>query len=213
VDIAILSLREGKLVARFIRVDRPPFFDGIPGLPGGLIQPKETAEDAARRLIREKAGIRPDLVHLEQLYTFSQVDRDPRGRVVAVGYSAYVPWDKLSTSERGDTDSCWWDTVPLRGPLAYDHRTILKVALERLRARSGYTTIVSKLIPREFTLTELEQAYQAIIGTQLDKRNFRKKLKKLDLLKDMDKVKAGERWRPARLYSFKSPQVQNIEIL
>ncbi len=212
-DVVILTLRENELLVRLVRVDRPPFFDGVPGLPGGLIQSDETAEATARRLIQEKGGIAPGHVYVEQLATFSEVDRDPRNRVVAVAYTAYVPWEKLSTSERASTEQCWWGDVRQLKKLAYDHTDMLRTAIDRTRARIGYTTLISKILPTEFTLTQLEQAFETILGRELDKRNFRKKFDKLSLLEDTGHKTSGDRWRPARLYRFKAKTVEQIEIL
>lgn len=212
-DVVIMTLRDDEVLVRLMDVDRPPHFKHVPGFPGGLIQPNETAEDAARRIIREKAGLSPSRAHLEQLYTFSKIDRDPRGRVVAVAYSAYIPWEKLSTNERKNEEGMWWEPMRKAKKLAYDHDEILKKASDRLHARIQYTSLISQLMPDEFTLTELEQAYEAVLGKNLDKRNFRKKLDKLNLLEDTGKMTSGEKWRPAKIYRFKKRAVEEIEIL
>ncbi len=213
VDVAILTLHEDALLVRLIRVHRPPHFIDIPGLPGGLMTPNETAEQTAKRIVQEKAGLKADHVYLEQLYTFSDIDRDPRGRVVAVAYSAYIPWEKLSTRERENTEEVWWEKANAKGQRAYDHKQMLAVAIERLRSRIAYTTLIAKLMPREFTLTELEHAYEAILGADLDKRNFRKKFDTLQLLEDTGHMTSGERWRPAKLYRFTSSTLQTINVL
>lgn len=212
-DVAILTLRDDELLVRLMRVDRPPFFDGVPGLPGGLIQPDETAEQTARRLIQEKGGIQASNTYSEQLATFSEIDRDPRNRVVAVAYTAYIPWEKLSATERANTELYWWANVRQVKQLAYDHMHILRTAIDRTRARIGYTTLIAKILPTEFTLTQLEQGFETILGRELDKRNFRKKFDKLSLLEDTGHKTSGDRWRPARLYRFKSKTVDQIEIL
>lgn len=212
-DVVIMTLRDDQILVRLMDVDRPPHFKHVPGFPGGLIRPDETAEDAARRIIREKAELSPSRAHLEQLYTFSDIDRDPRGRVVAVAYSAYIPWEKLSTNERKNGESVWWEPVQKAKKLAYDHDEILKKAMDRLHGRIQYTSLISQLMPDEFTLTELEQSYEAILGKELDKRNFRKKLDKLNLLEDTGKMTSGEKWRPAKIYHFKKRIVEEIEIL
>lgn len=200
-------------MVRVIDVDRPPYFVHIPGLPGGLIQPEETALQAAKRLIAGKAAIRPAHIHLEQLYTFDSVDRDPRGRVVAVAYLGLVPWEMLSTTEREDTSESKWMEARKLPKLAYDHKEMMGIALKRLASRVTYTTLISNMLPKEFTLTELEQAFETITGKDIDKRNFRKKLMKLGLLRELAKKRVGERHRPAKLYEFKSDDIQEIEIL
>ncbi len=212
-DTALFTLKGGSLLVRLIRVDRPPHYDGTPGLPGGLLDPSETAEEAALRHLKARTGVRTEHVYIEQLATFSKVDRDKRGRVVAVTYLACVPWDRLSTEEQTDTDTSWWSPANAKAQLAYDHSEVLALALKRLASRVSYTTLLGKLMPEEFTLTELEQAYECVLGTPLDKRNFRKKILKLDVLEALDKKRSGGRSRPAQLYSFKSGTVEEIEVL
>lgn len=212
-DVALFTIRDKRLFVRLIRVDRPPHFVKKKGLPGGLIHPDETAEQTARRLIETKAAISPDKVHLEQLYTFSSIDRDPRGRVVAVAYLALVPWERLSATEQSDTRDAWWTPAGSANHLAYDHDKMLAVAIERLRSRITYTTLIGKLMPKEFTLTELEQAYECIIHTDLDKRNFRKKILKLNFLTALPHKRSGGAFRPAQLYRFSSDKVKEIEVL
>ena len=212
-DVALFSLKEGKLLVRVIDVDRPPHFVHVPGLPGGLVHPAETALQAAKRLLQTKASIRSGLVHLEQLFTFDAVDRDPRGRVVAVAYLGFVPWAQLTAQEQADTESAKWIEVQRLPKLAYDHKEIMQLARKRLASRVTYTTLISKLLPKELTLTELEQAFEVITGKEIDKRNFRKKLLKLGLLNELPRMKSGARHRPAKLYAFKSDTVQEIEIL
>jgi len=212
-DVAILTLRNDELYIKLINVDRPPYFVGIGGLPGGLVAPKETALDAATRHSKEKAHIDPEKLHMEQLYTFSDVNRDPRGRVVSVGYLALVPWDSLSVSEQKDTKETWWAKAIMSKKLAYDHNRIIDMAISRLRSRITYTTLISKILPKEFTLTELEKSFESVLGKDIDKRNFRKKIEKLGILKELDKMRRGQKHRPASLYSFKSASVREIDVL
>jgi 8-oxo-dGTP diphosphatase len=211
-DVALMTVRDGTLLIRLAPVHRPPHFPNSMGLPGGLIDPNETAEEAVRRIVQTKGHIE-SAVYIEQLYTFSELNRDPRGRVVAVGYIALIPWDALSTHEREDTEDAWWVPIEEAHGLAYDHDIILKTALLRLRSRIRYTTIVGKLMPEEFTLTELECVYESISKTDLDKRNFRKKILKIGVLTSLNRKRSGGAFRPAELYHFTSPLVQEIEVL
>ena len=212
-DTALFTVRDRMLYTRLIRVTRPPHFPNGKGLPGGLLNPEETAEASATRHLSEKARIDEGKVYSEQLYTFSAVDRDPRGRVVAVAYLALVPWAELSSEEQSDSEEAYWCRVDLARGLAYDHDEVLKLALTRLKSRVTYTTLIGKLMPSEFTLTELEQSYEAILGTGLDKRNFRKKILKLGFLKELAKKRTGGRFRPAKLYRFASPAIKDIEVI
>ncbi len=212
-DVVIFTLREGTLLVRLIPVHRLPHFRNSKGFPGGLIHPSETAEQSATRLIREKARIDPKKVHLEQLYTFSRIDRDPRSRVVAVGYIALVPWADLTDEERRDTDDAWWAAIPAASKLAYDHDEILTIALARLRSRATYTTLLSKFMPEAFTLTELQSAYAGVLKQSLDKRNFRKKILHLNILSILPHKRSTGRSRPAQLYRFTSKKVKEIEVI
>lgn len=212
-DVALFTVRDDELYVRLIAVDRPPHFPNTRGLPGGLLQPHETAHEAAERQINDKALVASKKVYLEQLYTFSRVDRDKRGRVVAVGYLGLVPWEALSDAERSDSRSAFWLRVSSAKKLAYDHDEILEVAVKRLRSRARYTTLLQKLMQKEFTLTELERAFEVVTHTELDKRNFRKKILKLGIVAPLPRKKSGGRFRPAQLYKFAKTGVDEIEVL
>ncbi len=212
-DVVVFVVRNKQLFVRLMRVNRPPHFSNAKGMPGGLIRPEETAEEAARRITQERALIDPDKMHFEQLYTFSSISRDPRSRVLAVAYLGLVSWDRLSPSEQNDTEDAWWVPATEVGKLAYDHNEILKLAIDRLRSRITYTTVIGKLMPKEFTLTELEETYECILHTRLDKRNFRKKLAKLKFLTELPHKRKGGAFRPAQLYRMTSPKVHEVEVL
>lgn len=213
VDIVLWTIRDEELFVRLIPVHLPPHFLNKVGLPGGLINPDETAEQSANRLLAFKAKVAAEKVYMEQLYTFSEVGRDPRGRVVAVAYSGIVPWDRLTTSEQENTDAAKWVNISKLSDLAYDHQHIIDVALERLQSRIVYTTLIEKFMPKEFTLTELETAYKLILQKDIDKRNFRKKILSLDILEPLSRERRGQKSRPAKLYSFRSNVVQSINVL
>lgn len=213
VDVALFTIQGGELLVRLSAVNRPPYFIDRSGLPGGIIAPEETAEEAVVRHVTAKAHIQCQKLHLEQLYTFSEINRDPRGRVVAVAYLALASWEKLSPTEQANTDETWWSTLTQARKLAYDHDMILQTALTRLRSRITYTTLIAKLMPKEFTLTELEQANEAILKTNLDKRNFRKKILKLKVVTPLGRKRADGAFRPAELYRFTSDKITNIEVL
>ena len=209
-DIVIFTVKDEKLQVLLIKMKKPPFL-GTWAAPGGLVRPLESVDKAAGRILKEKAGVRD--VFLEQLYTFGRVDRDPFGRVVSVAYYALIPAAglKLKTSaEYGGVE--WWpaDKMP---DMAYDHREIINYAVRRLRTKLEYTNAVYGLLPEEFTLSDMQRIYEIILGRGLDKRNFRKKILGLKLLKATGKKTAGEANRPAALYRFLSRRPENIEIL
>jgi 8-oxo-dGTP diphosphatase len=212
-DTALFTICENELLVRVVSVNRPPHFINSRGLPGGLVRPAETADEAAARITEDKAGVSNNKTYFEQFYTFSGVNRDPRNRVVAVAYLGLVNWESLSPEERSDTGDARWIPITRATKLAYDHDEMLSVALNRLRSRVTYTTLIAQLMPAEFTLTELEKAYACLLKTGLDKRNFRKKILKLNVLKELPNKKATGRFRPAQLYKFASRKVSEIEVL
>lgn len=172
---------------------------GAWALPGGFVHMEETLDQAARRELEEETHIKN--VFLEQLYTFGNPDRDPRGRVVSVAYYALVRPEHHPAT--GDTDAAEaaWHPVNQLPPLAFDHLEILQTALDRLRGKIRYQPIGFELLPKHFTLTQLQTLYEAILGRPIDKRNFRKKLLAFDFLVPTDDFTAGAH-RPARLHRF-----------
>lgn len=208
-DTVLLSRGQGGLAVLLMKVDRPPFYVQHWGVPGGLIHPKETADEAAKRHLRDKAGVK-NFVHIEQLYTFSALDRDPRGRVVSVAYLALTPTTDIARREGNDVR---WFSVENLPKLAYDHKDIIRIAIERLRSKLAYTNIAFGLLPEEFTLGELQRLYEVVLHHKLDKRNFRKKLFSLKLVVGTKKKKRAGRSRPAELYRFRERRHKVVEIL
>lgn len=171
------------------------FFKGRWAHIGGLIRTDETAEEASVRLMRDKAGLS---VYTEQLATFSRVDRDPRGRVVSVAYLGLVRGGE-GVSAGIPTK---WVAVRETKNLAYDHDEILEVAVARLRSKASYTNILRHLLPSEFALSELQRAYETVLGRELDKRNFRKKILATELVEPTGGKRREGIMRPAALYRF-----------
>jgi 8-oxo-dGTP diphosphatase len=212
VDVALFTIKNNQLMVRVAPVNRPPHFINCQGLPGGLLKPTETAEIAAMRLVHDKGCINSE-VYLEQLYTFSSLDRDPRGRVVAVGYLGLVPYERLTDNDLINQDGARFVTIGEATKLAYDHDEMLGVALKRLASRVRYTTIIQHALPAEFTLSELENAYESILKTDLDKRNFRKKILKQNVVTATGKKKATGAHRPAELYKFAKKGVVEVAMI
>ena len=207
-DVLIFAIRDNKLNVLLIKIASGPYKNKW-ALPGGLVQIDETLNMAAQRVLREKAGIRG--VYLEQLYTFSDLNRDVRGRVISVAYFALVDSDKfnLKTMEKYYLDIDW-HVVNNLPPLAFDHREIIKYGHNRLKGKLEYTNIAYGLLPREFTLPEMQKVYEIILDQKLDKRNFRKKIKLLNIIEPTDKIK-HVRTRPAKLYHFKKRQLEFVK--
>lgn len=207
VDVVLFTIIDNELKVLLIKVHIPPYFIDRQGLPGGLIHPQEEATKAAERHLKDKGGI--NNTYLEQLYTFSAVNRDPRGRVVSVAYLGLIPAKKAQVNK----EEVEWVAIHRRAELAYDHDEIIRTAVARLRAKIEYTNIIANLLPREFTLSELQNVYEVILGKKLDKRNFRKKILSLNLIKDTGRKKREGAHRPAQLYQFFSREQTVVEIL
>ena len=201
VDVVILTVRDRRLEVVLVRRKRDPFA-GEWALPGGFIQQDESLEDAARRKLDEYTGVRDG--YLEQVYTFGEPRRDPRTRVITVVYYALIRPDQLRLpAGEGEHDDavklCWAYEVP---PLAFDHGEILQYTLQRLRGKLEYTTIGFQLLGERFTLSELQEVYEAILNRRLDKRNFRKKLLMTRIVEPTPYTKMAGQHRPAVLYRF-----------
>ncbi|NER36079.1 MAG: NUDIX hydrolase [Oscillatoria sp. SIO1A7] len=177
-----------------------PPFEKQWALPGGFVRLNESLEEAARRELLEETGIRN--VFLEQLYSFGDVDRDPSDRVVTVAYYVLVNLWEYPIRAATDASEARWFSVSQLPPLAFDHDRIVEVALKRLKGKVRYEPIGFELLPTKFTLTQLQRLYETILGQTLDKRNFRKKILKMNLLMQLDEMQTDVSHRAARLYQF-----------
>ena len=199
VDLVILTIRARGLHVLLVKRDVEPYRDHW-ALPGGFVGIDEDLEDAARRELKEETGVSD--VYLEQLYTFGSPQRDPRMRVITVAYYALIPSDHLSLQAATDVNEVSWFSVDRHPALAFDHETILRYTLERMRNKIMYVPLAFRLLPEKFTLTELQLTYEVILKEPLDKRNFRKKILSSDLLEETDELRRAGCHRPAALYRF-----------
>jgi 8-oxo-dGTP diphosphatase len=199
VDIVVFTVHEQALKVLLIERGIAPF-KGLYALPGGFVLAEETLEQAAFRELFEETGTKD--VYLEQLYTFGDPDRDPRGRVVTVAYYALVPTDKSPLLAGTDAATAGWYPVSALPPLAFDHGNIVEYAVDRLRNKLEYTNVGFQLLPAKFTLGALQALHEAILGKPLDKRNFRRKVLGLGLVKPSKEMQATGR-KPAQLFSFR----------
>jgi 8-oxo-dGTP diphosphatase len=182
-----VTFESGGPALRILLIERGEApFEGALALPGGFVRIDETVDDAARRELREETGLAD--VFLEQLYTFGELDRDPRGRVVSVAYYALVNLVDHRLQSGTDARAARWVPVQEARGLAFDHDQILVVALERLRSKVRYQPIGFEMLPERFKLSQLQSLYEAILGRPLDKRNFRKRFLAMGLL-----AQAGEK--------------------
>ena len=206
-DVVIFNLAEQDLKVLLVRRAHPPF-EGQWAIPGGFVEANESIDDAARRELEEETGVRD--VYLEQLYTFGNPQRDPRGRVITVAYFALMAGD-VPTRAGDDAAAAVWYSVYALPALAFDHAEILKYALQRLRYKLEYTSVGFELLPNEFTLTELQTAYEIVLGEELDKRNFRRRIVEAGVLAETSKYRADVQGRPARLYRYRQNAVREVK--
>lgn len=201
-DIVIFTIRDGRLKLLLIKRGGEPY-QGRWALPGGFVELDEDLEASARRELEEETGVSG--VYLEQLYTFGRPDRDPRERVITVAYYALIPSDQVRLQAATDAEAVGWFAFEELPTLAFDHDEIVAMAHQRLVAKLDYSTIAFQFLPREFTLSELQDVYEIIRREPVDKRNFRKQVLALGKLVETKKMKRDGAHRPARLYRVKSP--------
>lgn len=209
VDVAIYTLDQRTLKCLLVQV-KEGAFAGMWAFPGGLVGTEESLNQAADRELHERTGIKSG--YLEQLYTFGRPERDPATRVVSASYLALVPHRAVRVNPVAKYEDVKWFPATHIPHLAYDHDQVGRLALKRLRSKLQYTNIVYSLLPHEFTLGELQEVYETILQRSLDRRNFRKKILALGLLKDLKKKRHGTH-RPASLYAFMKRRPMIIEML
>lgn len=216
VDLALLSVRKGALHVLLIRRDQAPA-KGKWSLPGGFVGIGESLEEAVQRVLRDKAQMSD--VFTEQLYTFGTVDRDPRWRVITVAYYALVAENRFERALTASDDLSLFEVVvPWRGerggparvrwpegkiePLAFDHADILGLAVKRLRGKLDYSRVGFELLPRFFTLRQLQEVHEAILNRKLNKPAFRRRMLDKGVLRPTGRRETGVTYRPAELYRF-----------
>jgi len=199
VDCVIFGLDEShQLKVLLIQRLRPPFEDQW-ALPGGFVDMDEDLETAALRELQEETGVRD--VFIEQLYTFGHPKRDPRGRVISIAYYALVNLSDHPVQAADDAKEVRWFEVDHLPELAFDHAQVLEIAIGRLRNKVRYQPVGFELLPEKFTLTQLQELYETILGVKINKRNFRSRILKMNIL-IKEEQQTGVAHRPAFLYSF-----------
>lgn len=216
VDVALITATEGALYTVTVQRKEHPF-TGWQALPGGFVRLDESPDDTAVRVLAEKAGLQG--VFLEQLYTFGAPRRDPRGRVITVAHYALVNPERFRAAAQGDGDiEMMRIVVPWKGetggavklsdrngvtiPVAFDHAEILGMAVKRLRGKLEYTPIGFQLLPKRFTLLELQRIHEIVLGRRINKNAFRRKMIASGMLKATGELQDGVEHRPAELYRF-----------
>jgi 8-oxo-dGTP diphosphatase len=212
VDLVLMSIVDGAPAALLMRRDAHPFL-GDWALPGGFVGIGESLDEAAARVLADKAHMHD--AYIEQLYTFGAVDRDPRMRIISVAYFALLPVDRfaaaladrpdlalapLTVAEDGTISARLGDTTL---PLGFDHGDILAMAVQRLRGKLDYAGIAFALLPDRFTLRALQDVYEAILGTSLNKPAFRRRMLDRGWLVATGERETGTSFRPAELFRFR----------
>ena len=175
-------------------------YQGSWAIPGGFVKDNESLEDAVYRELKEETGV--DIGYLEQLYTFGKPDRDPRERIVSVAYFGLVRPDIYKIIASSDAQEVGWFDINDLPYLAFDHQDILEMAIKRLRAKITYEPIGFELLDKRFPFSDLENLYSTLLGREIDRRNFRKKIMSFGMLDELDEKVSKGAGRPANLFQF-----------
>lgn len=210
VDNIIFTITEGSLQILLIKRLIDPF-KGKWALPGGFVLENETLQEAAYRELAEETSVKN--VYLEQLYTFSEVKRDPRWRTISCSYIALMSRENMTLKAWSDASEAKFFDVKKLPKLAFDHKKIVEYAIQRLKWKMEYTNVAQYILPKKFTLRQLQDVYQTILDQEIDVRNFRKKIDKLGLVKETWEKEIGVQYRPVKLYNFVDKNLKIVEIL
>ncbi len=208
-DIVIYTIQNKELKVLLVKRNIEPFRNKW-ALPGGFVRIEESLEDAAKRELREETGV--EEVYLEQLYTFGEPKRDPRGRVITVAYMALINSENISLKASTDVSEAGWVMIKKIPELAFDHKKILDYSLKRLRWKFEYTPVAFSLLPKKFTLSQIQRIYEIVFNKKFDKRNFNKKILSLNILKE-EGINKDVPYRPPMMYSLKKNIDEIVEIL
>jgi 8-oxo-dGTP diphosphatase len=179
-------------------------------VPGGFVQEEESLEDAVRRELLEETGI--EVNYLEQLYTFGEPGRDPRQRIIAIAYFGLVKasqYQELKAST--DAENAKWFSIKKIPPLAFDHKQILSVAIDRLRSKVRYQPIGFELLDKKFPFSDLEKLYTALLDRDINRRNFSKKILSFGFLEETGQLSKSEgKGRPSKIYQFNQKRYREL---
>lgn len=209
VDIVVLKFRKDELFVYLVKLANE-HLKGALALPGALVKDREMLEETAERIFFESTGKKP--FYCEQLYTFSDPERDPRSRSISTAYLVFPQKKEDSFSVCSKYVEGEWFNAKALPILAYDHNQIIDVALSRIAAKLNYTTLAFMLLEKEFTLTELQKLYEYFFQTPFDKRNFRNRILSLGIVKETGGLRSGDKFRPAKLYRPSVEGVQTISL-
>ena len=199
VDCVIFGYTEADLYVAVIDCNMPPY-EGLYSLVGDLVRPNENANEAAHRIVKQRTKLKD--LYLEQVHTFTNVDRHPLGRVISIAYFSLIKLDEYWGKEPEDFPSMKWINVNEIDKLAFDHNEILDKCIAQLRDQIKAQPLGFNLLPKKFTLNQLQELYEVILQIQLDKRNFRRKLLGFGMLQELDEYQQAVSHRPAKYYTF-----------
>jgi 8-oxo-dGTP diphosphatase len=199
VDNIIFGFDKDHLKILLIKRKEEPFA-GQWALPGDIVRPDEDLRDSAFRVLDQLTGVTD--VHLEQVFTFGKVDRHPKGRVITVAYLSLINIADVDIRAASFAEKVAWKEVRSIESLAFDHFKIMHTCLSKLQRDVKFKPIGFELLPKYFTLTELQKLYEAVLETDLDKRNFRKKILKMKILHTTHELQINVAHRPAKLFAF-----------
>ena len=182
-------------------------YKGCWALPGGFMKMDETAEEGALRELQEETGVKD--IYIEQLQAFSTVDRDPRERVITIAFLAFVRQEKYEVIAGDDAAKAQWFPINELPELAFDHKKIITVALDKLRWKMTYEPLAFRLLNKSFTITQLQTVYEVVFDKKFDRRNFHKKMTTTGYLKPTDQLLRSN-GRPSQLYTFDEKKYREV---
>lgn len=211
VDAIVFGYSKNEGVSILLIQRKYPPFQNAWAIPGGFVLADESLEEAVRRELREETGI--EVNYLEQLYTFGDPNRDPRKRVVSVAYFALVKSAKFQQLKAStDAENAQWFNFKELPDLAFDHKAILKMAIERVRTKIRYQPIGFELLDRKFPFADLEKLYITLLDRDIDRRNFYKKMMALNILDETEEyAKTEGKGRPSKMYKFNQKRYEQLE--
>ena len=208
VDCIIFALHDEELKVLLIQRNSNPY-QGCWALPGGFVEIDEGIDAAALRELNEETGV--EKVFLEQLYTFGEPRRDPRERVISVAYYSLVKLSEHAVRAGSDAANAGWFSIHKLPRLAFDHQTVMAMAIKRLQGKVVYAPLIFELLPAKFKLPQLQKVYELILERPLDKRNFRKKILGAGIVTPLNEFDTTEPGRPAKLYKFDRKKFRKMQ--
>jgi 8-oxo-dGTP diphosphatase len=211
VDAVVFGYNQDSGISVLLIKRKIPPFKLQWALPGGFVLDGETLEEAVERELKEEAGI--SIHYLEQLFTFGNPDRDPRSRIISIAYFGLVKSADFSLFASTDAAEAGWYNIYNLPELAFDHSEIIEKAIARLRAKLTYEPIGFELLDRKFLFSDLEQLYMKLLGREIDRRNFKRKIMSLELVIELEeKAPSLSAGRPGKLYSFDKDKYKELKI-